>query len=173
MVLWSDVDKSLIETVTTGKDRTKFKYKDAPLRFQIPRGMCTWGVNAYKSLNIDLSNQEFIAWWRDLETTLCPQDPFNSNLKGASLRIKIDDSAYVFDENSKQVCPEIREGLFRGQEVSCLVDIDSTYFFNGNWGLTVRIYQIKMLTEICEETTAAPSSLQRGTCAFLPESDAY
>jgi hypothetical protein len=173
MVLWSQVDKTLIETATTGKDRTKFKYKDAPLRFQIPRGMCTWGVNAYKSLNIDISNQEFITWWRDLETTLCPLEPFNSNLKGASLRIKIDDSAYVFDENSKQVCPEIKEGLFRGQEVSCMIDIDSTYFFNGNWGLTVRIYQIKTLTEICEEKTASPSSLPKGTCAFLPESDAY
>jgi len=173
MVLWSQVDKTLIETATTGKDRTKFKYKDAPLRFQIPRGMCTWGVNAYKSLNIDISNQEFITWWRDLETTLCPLEPFNSNLKGASLRIKIDDSAYVFDENSKQVCPEIKEGLFRGQEVSCMIDIDSTYFFNGNWGLTVRIYQIKTLTEICEEKTASPSSLPKWTCAFLPESDAY
>jgi hypothetical protein len=53
------------------------------------------------------------------------------------------------------------------------VDIDSTYFFNGNWGLTVRVYQIKTLTEMCEETTAAPSSLPKGTCAFLPETDAY
>jgi hypothetical protein len=170
MVLWSDVDKTLIETVATGKDRTKFRYNGGPLRFQIPRGMCTWGVSAYKSLNIDLSNPEFFTWWRELETRLCPLEPFNTNLKGVSLRLKIDESVYVFNEESKQICPEIKEGLFRGQELSCLIDIDSTYFFNGNWGLTVRAYQVKTLTDAAEESDDAPTSLPKGTCAFLPES---
>jgi hypothetical protein len=174
MVLWSDVDVSLIDTTTVLKDRTKFKYKDGPLRFQIPRGVCTWGVSAYKSINVDLFNQEFISWWKSLEAQLCPQEPFNSNLRGPnSLRLKIDDSVYIFDQNSKQVTPEVREGLFRGQEVSCLIDIDSTYFFNGNWGLTVRVYQIKMLNEISEPSEqVSESSLQKGVCAFLTETDA-
>lgn len=171
MVLWSDIDTSLIETDSLGKDRTKFRYKGGPLRFQIPRGMCTWGVSAYKSINVDVSNQDFIKWWRDMETQLCASEPFNSNLKGASLRLKIDDSVYVFDENSKQVFPEIRESLFRGQEVSCLIDIDSTYFFNGNWGLTIRLYQIKTLSEPCLENDDTETVLPKGSCAFLLESD--
>jgi hypothetical protein len=125
-------------------------------------------VSAYKSLQVDLSNQEFVDWWRDLETRLCPQEPFNSNLKGNSIRLKIDDATYIFDENAVQVSPEVREGLFRGQELSCLIDVDATYFFNGNWGLTVRVYQVRTYgggAAPC--VTAQESVLPKGICAFL------
>jgi hypothetical protein len=120
---------------------------------------------------VDLAHDEFAEWWRRLEGQLCPQAPFNSNLKGSSLRLKIDDSVYVFDKDSKQINPEIREGLFRGQDVSCLIDVDATYFFNGNWGLTIRVYQIKTLTDAPtlqeKETPEESFSLPKGTCAFL------
>ena len=174
MVFWNETEIDNIETVLTGRERTKFRYNGGPLRFQIPRGMCTWGVSAYRSLNIDVPNPEFIAWWRDLEARLCTNTPFNSNLKDASLRLKIDEASYIFDQNSKQICPDIREGLFRGQEVSCIIDIDSTYFFNGNWGLTVRIYQLKTLSDPViapSVVESAPSeiSLPKGICAFLSE----
>ena len=168
MVFWSEIDKNLIETTTIGKDRTKFRYGDGPLRFQIPRGLCTWGVSAFKSLQIDLSNQEFMDWWRDLETRLCPQGPFNSNLKGNSIRLKIDEASYIFDENAVQITPEVREGLFKGQELSCLIDVDSTYFFNGNWGLTVRVYQARVYGGDDAPCESAPvSALPKGICAFL------
>jgi hypothetical protein len=93
-------------------------------------------------------------------------------LKLNELRIKIDDAVYIFDENSKQVNPEVREGMFRGQELSVLIDIDSTYFFNGTWGLTCRAAQIRYYGEPAEETprpaeTSAPV-LTPGVCAFLP-----
>ena len=159
--------------IPSGKERTKFRYENGPLRFQIPRGICTWGVSAYKSLQVDLSNEEFAEWWRDLETLLCAREPFNTNMKGAALRLKIDDVTYIFDENSKQVTLDIREGLFRGQEMSCIIDVDSTYFFNGSWGLTCRVYQLKLYGPV--ETVSAPQApsadaapaFQKGTCAFL------
>ena len=187
MVLWSDIDTTLIEMIPI-KDKTKFRYKGGPLRFQTPRGMCTWGINGYKSFQIELTDPNFIQWWRDLEAQLCPvasggpSPPFNSNLKkGAepehSLRIKIDDSVYIFDQNSKQINPDVKEGLFRGQELSCLIDIDSTYFFNGNWGLTVKAYQVKTLTDapsddaVDSEPFVEPTvTLTPGVCAFLPVS---
>jgi hypothetical protein len=147
--------------------------------------MCTWGVSGYKSFQIELNDPNFIQWWRSLEAQLCPaaasgdslSPPFNSNLKkGAepehSLRIKIDDSVYIFDQNSKQINPDVKEGLFRGQELSCLIDIDSTYFYNGNSGLTIRAYQIKTLSEGESvppvEEEAPPVALTPGVCAFLP-----
>ena len=178
MVLWSDIDTSSIEMIQI-KDKTKFRYQGGPLRFQVPRGMCTWGVSGYKSFQIELTDPNFIQWWRDLETQLCPNDslspPFNSNLKkGAepehSLRIKIDDSVYIFDQNSKQINPDVKEGLFRGQELSCLIDIDSTYFYNGNSGLTIRAYQIKTLSEAEDDDAPdeEPIALTPGVCAFLP-----
>ena len=165
MVFWSEIDPSQIEMLASTKDRTKFRYQGGPLRFQIPRGLCTWGVSAYKSLQIDLSNEAFIEWWKDLETQLCPREPFNSNLKGGSaLRLKIDDVTHIFDLNSKQVALDIKEGLFRGKEVSCIIDVESTYFFNGSWGLTCRVYQLKVYgedEEPCERVLA------KGSCAFL------
>jgi hypothetical protein len=171
MVFWSDINVDNIETVPGPRDKTKFRYNDGPLRFQIPRAWSNFGVSAYKSINLEVKNGAFSEWWRALEKSLCPREPFNSNLKMGSLRLKVDDSAYVFDENSKQICPEIKEGLFRGQEVSCMIDIDSTYFFNGNWGLTIRLYQIKTLTAPPTECDGPdePSVLAQGICAFLPE----
>lgn len=169
MVLWCDVDTSRIEVLPAAKERSKYKYQGAPLRFQIPRGRCTWGVSAYKSLQVDMSNPEFLGWWRSLETTLCPMEPFASNLnKSAQLRVKVDDATYVFDSTSLQVTPEMREGLFRGQELSCLLEIDTNYFFNGNWGLTVRAAQIRYYEEPSDECeTVDERPLAKGVCAFL------
>jgi len=142
--------------------------------------MCTWGVTSYKSFQVDVSDPDFIQWWRVLETRLCPiaasgdplSPPFNSNLKESSLRIKIDDSVYIFDQNSKQILPEVKEGLFRGQELSCLIDVDSTYFYNGNCGLVIRAYQVKTLTDAPTAAETLPDeeppvALTPGVCAFL------
>jgi hypothetical protein len=130
---------------------------------------------------VSVSDPDFIQWWRALETQLCPvaasgsplSPPFNSNLKESSLRIKIDDSVYIFDQNSKQINPDVKEGLFRGQELSCLIDIDSTYFYNENWGLTIRVYQVKTLSDAVSEVEMTPEEnvptvLKPGVCAFLP-----
>jgi hypothetical protein len=170
MVFWSEINFDQITSTTVGT-RQRFSYNGGPLRFQIPRGVCSNGIGEFKSLYVDLVHADFIQWWRKLESFLCPvlsTAPFNSNLKGDSIRLKIDDSVYVFDKDSKQINPEIREGLFRGQDVSCLIDVDSTYFFNGNWGLTVRVYQIKTLTEPVNDDPPEESfSLAKGVCAFL------
>jgi hypothetical protein len=175
MVFWSDIDTASIE-MTQVKDKTKFRYNGGPLRFQVPRGLCTWGVNSYKSFQVSVTDPDFIQWWRALETQICPASPFNSNLKD-SLRIKIDDAVYIFDQNSKQINPDVKEGLFRGQELSCLIDVDSTYFYNENWGLTIRAYQVKTLTEPENDPGSdapalpaeeSPVALTPGVCAFLP-----
>lgn len=178
MVYWYEIDRMTIDWTQFGKEEGRWKYKleNGPLRFQVPRGKCTWGVSAYKSFQVEISDEKFVQWWRDLESQLCPQGPFNSNLKldkdgTYSLRLKIDDATYVFDENSKQVTPVIEDGLFKGQDLSCLIDIESNYFFKDTWGLTVRAYQVKSYGGgedpkplFVEE---APSPLTKGVCAFL------
>jgi hypothetical protein len=170
MVLWSSIDKSLIENVVV-KDKTRFKYDGGSFKFQIPRAFCRWGVTSYKSFQVDISNPEFIEWWRDLESLLCSQEPFSSNLKGQTLRLKIDDAVYIFDDATKQVTPEVREGLFRGQELSVLVNIDGSYFFNGNWGLICRASQVRFYSSLNATETCDPEpevfSLKKGSCAFL------
>lgn len=168
--MWHAVNKDLIDVVPGARDKSKYMYEGRPLRFQIPRGVCTWGVSQYKSFNVDIVNPEFVEWWTDLERRICPQEPFKSNLLKGSLRIKIDDATYIFDENSKQVVPEVQEGLFRGQELSCIVNVESNYFFNDVWGLTVRASQIKFYTPEQEnppEDEVDGPVLEKGTCAFL------
>jgi len=171
MVLWSVVAKDVIDVVPGMKDKSRYMYEGKPLRFQIPRGACTWGVSQYKSFNVDIKNPEFTAWWTELERRLCPQEPFKSNLANGSLRIKIDEATYIFDENSKQVTPEVREGLFRGQELSCIIDIESNYFFNNVWGLTIRASQIRFYgIEQPSPDAVKPDEvpvLAKGICAFL------
>ena len=167
MVLWSDIDTASIEMISI-KDKTKFRYQGGPLRFQVPRGMCMWGISAYKSFNIDIRNSDFIEWWAALERQLCPGTPFKSNMGPYGLRLKVDEATYIFDESSIQVNPEVREGLFRGQELSCLIDIEGTYFFNENWGLTCRAYQVRFYECADDEVAEPESSLMKGTCAFLP-----
>jgi hypothetical protein len=172
MVLWLVLNKDGIDVVAGMKDKSRYLYEGKPLRFQIPRGVCTWGVSQYKSFNIEINNPEFIKWWTELERRLCPQEPFKSNLSGNSLRIKIDEATYIFDENSKQVTPDVKEGLFRGQELSCIIDIESNYFFNNVWGLTIRASQIRFYgTEQPSPAASTPAAdvpvLAKGICAFL------
>lgn len=172
MVLWVGLNKDGIDVVAGMKDKSKYLYEGKPLRFQIPRGVCTWGVSQYKSFNIEISNPEFIEWWTELERRLCPQEPFKSNLSGNSLRIKVDEATYIFDENSKQVTPDVKEGLFRGQELSCIIDIESNYFFNNVWGLTIRASQIRFYGTEQPSPAATPTAadvpvLAKGICAFL------
>lgn len=167
MVFWNEIDQACIEVVPSGRERIRFRYQGGPLRFQIPRGLSKWGVSAYKSIQIDLSNPAFMEWWKTLERFLCTQEPFKSNLAGSTLRLKVDDATYFFDENSKQTNPEIKEGLLRGHEMSVLVDIEATYFFNGTWGLVCRAAQIRSWVNAEPEETEQPSVLTPNVCAFL------
>jgi len=155
MVMWNEFDINEIEISQMTKDKLKYNLNSDPLRFQIPRGMCTWGVSAYKSFNLELSNQEFINWWKKLENILCNNDNFTSNMNNDSLRIKIDESTYIFDNEKMQVSPEIKEGLFSGHELTCMVEIRSNYFYNGVYGLTVRASQVRYYTPVL-----------KGVCAF-------
>jgi hypothetical protein len=175
MVFWNEIDRATIDWTQFGKEEGRWKYKlgNGPLRFQIPRGKCTWGVSAFKAFQVEITDPQFVQWWRDLESQICPQGPFNTNLRldrdgTYSLRLKIDDATYVFDKNSKQVTPVVEEGLFKGQDLSCLIDIESNYFFRDTWGLTVRAYQVKYYGEQEEakiEINEEP--IKKGICAFI------
>jgi hypothetical protein len=80
----------------------------------------------------------------------------------------VDDATYIFDENSKQVTPVVEEGLFKGRDLSCLIDIESNYFFRGSWGLTVRAYQVKYYGGAEEpKREVAEEPLKKGICAFI------
>lgn len=170
MVLWNEIKVNDIELVKAGKEDGKWKYKidNKSLRFQVPRGLCKWGVGMqYKSLVVDIGNTEFLNWWKTLEQCLCPHEPFVSNLKGNSLRMKIDDSTYVFDENAKQYIPELCDGLFKGQDLSCLIQVESNYFFQEKWGLTVKVVQIKHYGEVKVGDEEVADTVSLKECAFI------
>jgi len=62
---------------------------------------------------------------------------------------------------------DLQECLFRGQELSCIVNVESNYFFNDVWGLTVRASQIKFYGGDEDEDADAPVVLEKCVCAHL------
>lgn len=146
-MLWHEVDFSLIYKKTAKNGRVSLYYGPdmKPLRFQIPAGTCTYGVGSFSAINVDfVEHQTFINWYADFEEAIGAPQPFNSNMKNESLRLKMDETTLVFDWNNKMEQPaEIREGMFSNSEVVCIVDVSSIYFFNDVYGLTCRLYQVK------------------------------
>lgn len=147
VMLWHEVDFDLIYKKTAKNGRVSLYYGPdmKPLRFQIPVGKCPYGLGSFNTMSIDFSeNQSFINWFGDLETAIGAPEPFNSNMKGEILRIKVDDSTLVFDwSNNMQEPIELREGLWPDSEIVCIMDISGIYFFNDVYGLTCRVYQLK------------------------------
>jgi hypothetical protein len=164
MPKWSEIDETQIE-VATGA-RIKFSIGGGPLRFQIPRGVTEWGVGSYKSLQVTVHDESFIEWFQKLERTLCPGEPYKSNLTGHQFRIKVDDRTLVFDQDAKFVTDEIREGFLKGKSVSCIIDIDGSYFYKGTWGLSIRAHHIKYYADVEPDDEPAEQVLKG--CSFLP-----
>lgn len=145
---WSEVDLTQIGT-TSFKGLPRF----SGFKFQIPRGVCTYGLGSYKTIDVELADLEFIDWWRAVETSFAAGlEPFKSNMKGARLRLKVDDDTYVFDADRKLKTPDMKEGLWRGAQLSCMVEICGIYFFNGEYGFTCRAKQIMVYDEeVCDD----------------------
>jgi hypothetical protein len=144
MVFWKDLDMTTIDFAGARNGTTKFSIGPQPFRFQIPKGTVMYsGLSEYKSMTIEMPDQ-FCTWWRDtLEPVLASGLlPFSSNLKERGLRLKVDKSTQIFNEERKIQFPELTEGLFGGATVTCIAEISGTYFFKDVYGLTCRIYQI-------------------------------
>jgi len=146
--MWSSVNVDNIET--TPAQRGGLKVRD--LKFQLPRGLCQYGLSEYKAINIQVTDSKFIKWWTDLEKHLCTLEPFSSNMKNGSLRVKVDPDVLVFDERKKRLDYMTGERDGAGKEMSCMVQIPSVYYFNGNYGLTVKCTQILIYDDLqCAE----------------------
>jgi hypothetical protein len=146
---WLGVNLNDVETTFT-RGMARF----TGLKFQIPRGLCQYGLSEYKSINIEIGNKAFIKWWREMETKLCAAEPFNSNLKGSSLRIKVEDGTPVFDAQRNYVGSFTTAGEGAGKEMSCLIEITGVYFFNNQYGFTVKCNQIMVYDDIQAVTEA-------------------
>jgi hypothetical protein len=173
MPLWSEINPALIEVRPSGNTRTKAVYKDGPLRFQIPRGYCRYGVSQYKSITLANLDPKFISWFSELENKLRHPDgnPLKSCLTEYGLRIKMDDCTLVFNSDSKFVADEHVEGYLRDLDMSCIVDVEGAYLWRGSWGINCRAHQIKFYAPVpkipdiqMEEDQGSPPF--KG-CAFL------
>lgn len=168
--MWRTTDFSTVTHAAGRNGTTKFSVDGKPFRFQIPRGKVLFGgLSGYKSITIETSD-EFATWWRnELEVALVAGlSPFKSNMSGINLRLKVDPSTQVFDADRNIKFPELTEGTFGGQTVTCIAEIIGTYFFQETFGLTCRIYQvIERATEVQTTVVDEPSEAIKGF-AFLP-----
>lgn len=155
-MLWYDLTFDTIEFGGGRNGTTKFIVNGRPLRFQIPKSKILYGgVSSFKSITLETTD-EFAYWWQNkLEPALCEGlVPFKSNLNGRNLRLKIDSSSHIFDSNRQIKFPEISEGVFANQTVTCIAEISGTYYFQDTYGLVCRVYQM-LEHENLHETAAA------------------
>jgi hypothetical protein len=145
-MLWSDLQTIDIEYAAGRTGTTKFSiYEGRPLRFQIPKGRVLYnGLSEFKSITIDMP-PEFTHWWRNVFETAVASglEPFNSNVyRDGSFRVKVDKSTQIFSPERQIQFPELNEGLFRNENVTCIIEVVGTYFFKETFGLTCRAHQI-------------------------------
>jgi hypothetical protein len=143
VLLWHEVDFAEINKIHGKDGKMVLSYGDEgkPFRFQTPVGECAFGIGEYDSIQIDFSmHQSFVNWFRDLETSIGPSEPFNSNMKEDVFRLKTDGPPIIVDWSNKMAQEKVDLG--RTQLVT-IVDIPAVYYFKEQYGLTCRAYQIK------------------------------
>lgn len=158
MPKWNEVNMDYLQ-VETGRGRPKFSLGGGPLKFQLPRGTCQWGYNPeYKSFQVSICDGSFIEWFRALEQKLCTDAPYRSNLKDGQLRLKADDSTLFFGPDGSLLAdgPE----RMKGADVSCIMEISGSYFFQEVYGLTCRATQVRIWNE---GTKASGSECELGS----------
>ena len=74
---------------------------------------------------------------------------FNSNIKTSGdrepkFRVKIDDSALVFDVNQTEITGPYENGLYGQHSGVCMVEIAGVYFLNRMFGITWKVNQLKV-----------------------------
>jgi hypothetical protein len=125
MVLWSDV-----------------KEFSLPMRFQIPRGYSEYGVSDFGQILLSINNQDFLDWFKNLENTLIKEQPIESRVKDNAISLKyVDGFTQVFDSSNQYQC----ECNLENSELDCLVDVDRVYNLNGKYGITCKIFQVRVI----------------------------
>lgn len=74
---------------------------------------------------------------------------FNSNIKTSGdrepkFRVKLDDSAMVFDVNQTEINTPYENGLYGQHSGVCMVEIAGVYFLNRMFGITWKVNQLKV-----------------------------
>lgn len=164
MPKWTEVDLGAVEVEPgSGRSRARFTLAGGPLKFQIPRGVCMWGVSPeYKSFQVTIQDETFGPWFESLEKKLVSETPFRSNYKGGQLRLKVDDGTLFFKADGTMIVDGAER--MKGADVSCIMEITGPYFFNECHGLTCRAAQVRIWAEpepavivgSCSPVTALP-----------------
>jgi hypothetical protein len=147
MPKWNEVSLDDVEIEPgTGRARPKFTLGGGPLKFQLPRGVCQWGVNPeYKSFQVSVPDEAFASWYETLEKKLCSETPFSSNLRAGQMRLKVDDGTLFFRADGTLLVDGAER--MKGADVSCIMEIPGSYHFNDKYGLTCRATQVRIWAE--------------------------
>jgi hypothetical protein len=127
MVFWKDVSLSM------------------PMRFQIPRGYCEYGVGQFGQISVKISDSEFLEWFKNLERTFIKEEPLESrvNDENSSVSLKyVEGYTQVFDVSNVLM---LDGHNFVDSELDCLVDVDRVYTLNGSSGVTCKIFQVRVM----------------------------
>ena len=128
MVLWKDIDVSL------------------PMRFQLPRGYCEYGISQYGQVSVKISDVEFLEWFKNVERTFLIGDVRREsriNDENSSISMKyVDGFTQVFDSSNSLM---VDGHDLVDSELDCLVDVERVYTLNDVQGLTCKIFQVRVV----------------------------
>jgi regulation of enolase protein 1 (concanavalin A-like superfamily) len=127
MVLWNETSVSL------------------PMRFQIPRGYCEYGISQFGQVSVKISDTDFLEWFKNVELTFikdCGVLESRVNFENSTISLKyVDGYTQIFDSSNALVMTD--EPNFIDCELDCLVDVERVYTLNGSSGLTCKIFQVR------------------------------
>jgi hypothetical protein len=136
MVLWKDI--------------TDFSH---PLRFQIPKVYSENDMTEFGTVYVQLQNQEFIDWFNNLEKTLCAEFPsFEPKIDQAGgFHIKcLQGITQYFDSRYNLIFEDTPPSL-RNKELECIIDISKYGPFQGRYGISLKMYQVRLIPQPRQE----------------------
>lgn len=116
----------------------------SPMRFQIPRVYSEYDISEFGSVTVKITHQEFIEWFKNLETQLCKDFPsYDTRITGDGImNIKCVSGFSQYFDSDKNLIFEDNPPSLRNCNLDCLVDVSSYGPFNGRYGISIKLYQV-------------------------------
>jgi hypothetical protein len=132
MVLWKDI-----------KDFSQ------PLRFQIPKVYSESDISEFGTVYVQFQNQEFIEWFKNMEKTMCCEFPtFDSKIdQGDGFHIKCVQGFTQYFDSRYNLIFEDNPPSLRNKELECIIDVSKYGPFNGKYGVSIKLYQVRLIPQ--------------------------
>jgi len=116
----------------------------SPMRFQIPRVYSEYDISEFGAVNVKITHQAFIDWFKNLENQLCKNFPsYDSRISDdGMMNVKCVSGFTQYFDDSKNLIFEDNPPSLRNCNLDCLIEISTYGPFNGKYGISMKLYQV-------------------------------